>query len=324
MFTEKNNENNILNKINVENSNVAFVYSKENKKTSEYIKNLFFKKYFVGTPVRMIEDNITINYGGEIFDTKNNYILNSFDFRSIEFSNDPVEILFGGCSNTFGAGVPENGTWTSILAKEKVYVNLGTCGASIELIINNLSTYLDNYPKPKNIICLFPDLLRTIFISDPAFHVSDNKNNYILNNLDVMYSGLSSIDESGNLIPNDKFVKNPFEIRKGISPHVAIHNSIKSIYHFEKRCESEGINFVWSLWHNWSKQIINNLFEYEDFYLNKKNYIDFAMEDFNVNCNDTHNSKLFNSIAWHNGTDEDNHPGIHWQTHVAELFKEKI
>ena len=207
-------------------------------------------------------------------------------------------------------------------------INLGSPGISAETILMNTLKYINLFGKPKNIISLFPDPYRLCFIHDKNFHVSKylplDKTVYPtdkeLNNLK-----LGSHEDS--IIIKQKYLKLPFELNDFISPHFAIYKTIQSIYILQEFCKQNNINFVWSTWnHNFSK-LLNYSFESDkDFMLDKNNYIHFGqgsiLED--KTCNDDHGSEFKNHQCWNQGSDISIHPGIHYQIHVYELFKDRI
>jgi hypothetical protein len=111
------------------------------------------------TPIQ-IEDSIKNNL---------NYQLNSNGYRCDYFqkTHDGLHLLFTGCSNTFGEGVVQDKTWTSLLHKEisknqKVsgYYNLAICGSTIFEIIKNCYRYIRRYGAPDYIFMLLPEIER--------------------------------------------------------------------------------------------------------------------------------------------------------------------
>lgn len=105
------------------------------------------------------------------------YELNSHGFRCDEFDaitarTDNVNIVFLGCSNTFGLGTPEDETWTQYVAsyiqdktnREVNIINLGISGGSLD-------HYLELMPSlslfnPDYILSLSPQRYRMILTND--------------------------------------------------------------------------------------------------------------------------------------------------------------
>jgi hypothetical protein len=264
-------------------------------------------------------------------DQINDYYLNSNWFRTKEFdSNKKIDILTAGCSNTFGAGVPEKGTWSSLLADNKYnYINLGENGSGVEKIVHNILKYINLYGNPKNIVCLFPDPYRLMFTNDPDFHIFENLKN---ENVYFLSGHLNTVDRSkDDFIKPKKIIQNPFLIESNISPHHTINDYLKNIYILQTVCEKANINFIWSTWNDFINEILEILFKMENFFLNKNNYI-FQNKKNSIIlysgrrwfCDFDHNHILENDLCWDEGVDMNKHPGIHWHHHVSELFKEHL
>lgn len=89
------------------------------------------------------------------------YKINRYGFRCDNFSNDPG-IIFLGCSNTYGTGLPLSAVWPSIVAE---YFNLKSWNLGTPALSSTAGTfYLLNWykdiPNPKAIVLLDPPLGR--------------------------------------------------------------------------------------------------------------------------------------------------------------------
>lgn len=182
------------------------------------------------------------------FDKTNLYKLNSLGYRSPEFDGS-ADILYAGCSNTFGMGVPEDAIWGSVLAKKlgSSYVNLSKQGASTEWIVKNIFSYINTYGHPKEIYCLFPDLFRVLLPTDKRiltsqaagpFKDGDNPNTIIEAQL---YGGGVS-----GLIP--EYSRLPHDVRDVLPVNFSIYLYAQSILMLSTYCKSHGIKFIWSTW----------------------------------------------------------------------------
>ena len=89
------------------------------------------------------------------------YSINKEGFRSNEFK-DNTDIMFLGCSNTFGVGLPENNTWPYLLSEKlkNSFVNLGVPGGSLKTVFRMLHGWADKL-NPKIVIILSPPEART-------------------------------------------------------------------------------------------------------------------------------------------------------------------
>jgi hypothetical protein len=118
------------------------------------------------------------NVKSAIGDTEFSYELSSFGFRCDEFDK-PVDlsVMFLGCSNTFGLGLPLEKVWANVICnriKDKTgvrvpYWNIAKNGSSIDLQFLLLEKYVDKL-KPKFIFFLIPGIYRRTFYYDNWFY----------------------------------------------------------------------------------------------------------------------------------------------------------
>jgi hypothetical protein len=334
--------------------NILNVY--KNYEISNYILNNFTDKNTLSI-FKPNDQNLYkpkgIYFPGNIIDQDNEYKINELGFRGNLKNN--AEILAVGCSYTFGVGVPEDGTWPNLLGSEinKDILNLGIPGATIKQISELIIKYVSKYDKPKTIFAFFPPIFRTSLIEDVEFYSSTKNINpkkqkqidrqssfqskifYNINRKEIFfekedYSPFSKSKEKGV-----RYMENVF------SPHQLISDSIDSISIIEDFCYSHGIELYWSMWDNPSSMLMDVLVTIPNFKLKK--YIKFADDKFsnyqtknnifpNNFCSLSHNSNLVNHSSWNVGSDitysygkpikdVPSHPGIHFQHHVADLFK---
>jgi hypothetical protein len=96
------------------------------------------------------------------------YKLNNHGHRCEEFKpldKNKKNILFAGCSATFGEALPEEYTWDNHLYKtlNSVYPNIGSFnslgypGQGADHIVDNIIKYCNTFGNPKIIYVLFPD-----------------------------------------------------------------------------------------------------------------------------------------------------------------------
>jgi hypothetical protein len=148
------------------------------------------------------------------------YSINSHGFRGPEFKTG-LEILFAGCSHTFGSGLPVEATWPYMVAAEAKTENYGVMakpGFSIQRIVSDIYSFTKEYGNPKVILCNFPDLYRHTFITPRP------------------YEALTIISK---------------EHSKGISPipdHYSVFLNISAISSLETFCKNAGIKLIWTFW----------------------------------------------------------------------------
>lgn len=103
--------------------------------------------------------------------SKISYKLNNVGQRSEDFNklnNDKTNILFAGCSVTFGHYLPENYTWPHHVYNnlKSLDIDLGPLnivsfpGASGPKIVYNIFKYFNNYGIPDYLLILMPDMFR--------------------------------------------------------------------------------------------------------------------------------------------------------------------
>ena len=97
------------------------------------------------------------------------YGLNGDGHRSDEFEpldNNKTNILFAGCSSTFGEGIPEDTRWTNRVHSSFDNVGplqvLGYPGGGADRIVSNILKYCSKYGKPDYIFVMFADFSRHI------------------------------------------------------------------------------------------------------------------------------------------------------------------
>lgn len=184
-------------------------------------------------------------------DNVNSYIFNSLGYRSPEFGT--AKILYAGCSNTFGTGVPEETIWGTVLANKLnlPYANLSKQGASAQWIVKNIFAYFDEYGHPDVLCCLFPDPYRMSIASNedlltdsthPAIRKEDLKRHSI--------SSVFEVHLGMNLSPkkSPEYSKKPHKMTDVIPADAAVYASIQSVLMLDQYCRAAGIRFVWSTW----------------------------------------------------------------------------
>jgi hypothetical protein len=89
-------------------------------------------------------------------DRKISYTFNSEGFRSDRFTNNPT-VMFLGCSNTIGIGLPVEAIWPTLVAKQlnMSCANLGQGGGSADTAFRLCLGWIDKI-KPKLVIFLQP------------------------------------------------------------------------------------------------------------------------------------------------------------------------
>jgi hypothetical protein len=340
-------------------SNKNILESYENYQESEYILNNFLDNSPFGLYGSHTKNIFEYKESKDSFDIRvvdkdNQYFINDLGFRG-KIKINP-EIIGLGCSYTFGVGIPENGTWTSILGDQigVDILNLGVPGNTIKKTCELAIRYMSKFEKPKTVFALFPGFFRNMLIEDTNFYKSsrnmhETKQNKINNQ--SSFQAKMYYDRSQNIVffektDDYKFLKSKDKnikyMENALSPHQLISDSIDSISTLQDFCYSHSIKFYWSTWDIPTTMLMDTLLKIPNFKL--KNYIKFSDDSFNnyegVNgkfpdnlCISDHDSKLIGHPSWDCGSDIcvdannnvldswPSHPGIHFQYHIAELFK---
>jgi hypothetical protein len=183
------------------------------------------------------------------------YILNSDGFRSDEFEKN-ADILFSGCSFTFGAGIPLEYLWSKIVADRFgwKHQNLGVPGSSTMTVVSNLFEYFRIYGNPKILVCLFPDPYRVFRIKNYNYGFSDfdperkqllsQGDSYLFNEKNYF----ENVQRFNKNMDGPKIIKLPTEIENIIQPDTSYYLSMMSINILEQYCLSNDIKFIWSSW----------------------------------------------------------------------------
>lgn len=256
------------------------------------------------------------------------YMTNNLNFRDLVdiIPGDPADILALGCSHTYGLGVPQEYTWSSMLEKKSNMrvANLGICGASAQQIINFAMYYINNIGKPKQIFAVFPNTQRHYNVIDGIFF----KNKRIQKEKAFLTTSFIETMNwySGEIYKKEKIVKLPTYPEIVIPPQEPIKIFIESIYTMQTISSLAGIDFYWGTWDDlFVKYLKDSFFNDERFCLNKNIFIDLDNEKTVNDCKKCDSSLMEEKHlnVWDLGSDK-RHFGIHWHKHVAEHFMNKI
>lgn len=217
-------------------------------------------------------------FSGEIqrdHDQFNEYNANNYLYRGPDFKPG-VDILAVGCSFTYGLGVPENGTWPSILAKELglTYANLSMTGTSMEWISDAIYRYIETFGPPKKaIVILAPDIFRF----DAIYNTSDLIPESV-SRKDFIPKYLSEDGTMGKVtlleMPGDfpKVSKRPYILEYTRLPEENAARSIRELRNLERYCKTAGINLIWGSWSDKTTELIKRLDEESSF----DNYVELG------------------------------------------------
>lgn len=222
--------------------------------------------------------------------------LNSNNFRSKEFTGED-ELMFLGCSNTFGFELELEHTWSKIVADKlgKSFVNLATGGDSAFGQVSKAFLYFKQYGNPKIIFASFP----MVRLEVPLIKGVWEHKNYDPDGIAKLWINKEDFK---------KIVKLPYNPVEVIPSEFAMFLSHSAILMLDQYCKSNNIIFVWNAW---DSLYINNSV------LNKinQNFDNYCLSYDPEHCN------VHNEMKIHDTFDvaRDNlHWGIHKNIHLAE------
>jgi hypothetical protein len=198
-------------------------------------------------------------------ETKNPYEPNSMGYRSEEFTENR-DIVFSGCSQTWGEGVMLDGIWGNILSKSlnKKSYNIGLSARSPQFIVKNTIAFCKKYGNPKAIFCLFPDFTRIQMISDSAFMVGKFTPPGIVGSHEypVLPNRISPIKDT-------KYSKAPHLAEDMIPSEFIFSINLDYIHMLELYCKLNNIKLFWGTWDKWQDEYLHKNIDSMDF----KNYV---------------------------------------------------
>jgi hypothetical protein len=264
------------------------------------------EKHFVDQDGYLITNTITEVVRNNELDF--NYRINSNGFRSQHFKDlktEDINILYGGCSWTFGEGLPEEYTWTQLLTqklenhfsdKNVESFNTSYPGASIHLIIRNIFAFIEKHGNPNYIFMCLPDVARGILYSAK------------LNEFMKMYPANQFFDQ--------RIPKEHLEYSKN---YVAENNwilAIDLIRSLELYCKTNGISLVWNTW--WAPDV--NFIQELDF--KNYNHLNIIENQFwqRLEEQETNPFKFDNidNLPYWKIARDGSHPGTCWTTTQSE------
>lgn len=294
-------------------TNQSKFYNRSNDEINRLFLNKLSKYHKTISQEKIWTNQDTYSYATELY--KNN----SLEYRSPEFFNCP-EVIFSGCSVTYGIGLEEKHIWPTIFTNKsnKDYVNLGRSGQSAPSVIDNLYSYFKEYGHPKNIYCLFPNFNRITLPVNPTIHTNNTNSSakrpapsYYIDDVIIDHFDISDLPQ---------YSKAPHVLEHILSIDITYWLSLRSIFAFEQYCSMAGINFVWSTWDNDLNNAIEKIKNENPGYYESFTNIQY---DISLSCHSK--EKENNAFLWeiagdrHNGIDYA-HPGVHFHIHIAESF----
>lgn len=189
------------------------------------------------------------------YDQQIEYRLNNKLFRSQHFKQldeSRINILYAGCSYTYGDGLPEELIWSGMLTsklkdfyknKNIEAFNVASSGIAIDGIISNVYKFIHLYGKPNYLFMLLPDLGRkTYFVK--------KQKKYLPVHLAVDVFNVT--DETAKHV-------------KTFTTEDSMFYNFSLIHQLEIFCKMADIKLVWSFWahedkNEYATQSFDNIF----------------------------------------------------------------
>lgn len=229
-----------------------------------------------------------------------NYKLNNFGHRSDDFNTlsfDKVNILFAGCSTTFGEGLKQKHRWTDRLYERlsHIHKNIGPLnvlsypGFGVNVIIPNIFKYIEKFGKPDIIFFLAPDYFRDI-----------------------------DFDNSGKTLPNIKIDYETDEIEDGSNAETMFILYVDYIRVLEIFCKLNNIKLFFSTWDSRSHYLLQ---------LSQLNTYQPVVNDSQIELKKTKYLRYYDSLdvndrAYAYDARDGDHPGILTHEYFSNCFLE--
>jgi hypothetical protein len=186
------------------------------------------------------------------------YRFNSTGHRCDEFKHHDNDILFAGCSETFGWTLPEEFTWSKLIydklkLKENSYFNIAVPSHSTELIVSNIFKFFNLYGNVKKIFVLFPNIERAVLVEGKK--------------LDIRHYSPH----------NKKFAdsQETYFLKNNVAAQML--SCVNSIKFLEQYCKEAKIDLMWGSWDTAANNFYKNInFKYFiDLELNSDYYYNY-------------------------------------------------
>jgi hypothetical protein len=299
---------------------VSMISSSEHHEDYSEGSNFYIENYLNNSLGQKNKNTSALGHkrkNGSIVDRSTEYSTNNFGYRD-ENWEEVANILAAGCSNTYGLGIPINGTWPKfleVLTNQKVH-NISKPGMSIQELVFQIFAYFKTFGNPNTLICLFPDPFRMqLPVKKNLITVGNQTINNPISDVHLQNKTNTKISD------RKKYLKIPYDYRDILPMETPLFFSIKLIHMLEQYCNSNDINFVWSSWDINFRNVLNKTeTEFSNFY---------DSNDFNMgtllekNCHSSYRDmflQYFDIGQDIEDGEEYAHSGVHRQIHIAESF----
>lgn len=206
----------------------------------------------------------------KLFDTDPSrvYENNAQQFRNLT-NLSKTDVVYAGCSVTYGVGVSIENIWGNVLSKKLNLssTNLSKPGSSTEQIVKNVFKYFSNFGHPEYVFCLFPNYGRYFFPVDGTFYKTkkDKEPTSELGTGDRRTSFFQTVhlDNDYHKTP-PTYIKLPYDYTKVLSPDIYLREACTNIRFLEQYCKAVGIKLLWTTWDNRFEEVLDFAQEHEN------------------------------------------------------------
>jgi len=277
----------------------------------------------MGVPVDIFNGNVPLELLASLFGKSS---VNPITAPDLVDTTTPVGLVTGGCSFTYGDGIPRSMVWSEILARELDvdHVSFAERGWSTECAVTAVLTYLKSHAKPKYVAMMLPDLRR---MHVPVNKILHRNGSIELAKNDSYFEFVPVFVSSPWFEERPTYFKAPLDLRQVLSPEMAIYQSAKAIKTLVDYCMDHKILLVWSTWDSDTNSFYTSSMQLLEIDLG--NFLTTSFYDKNYEgiglpstCHPEEASTYGENF--YIGVDENQHSGVHQHIHWAQDFYVKI
>ena len=262
-------------------------------------------------------------------DYKNDYSYsNSLGFRGPEPTAN-TELLAFGCSQTYGVGVPESGTWVSLLANRLgyTYANYAWSGWGTQAFVDALRFHIERYGTPKAVCILMPDFGRIETVDDGKNIIVEGREKSTTRG-----AGPASIRSLPFDRPLVQYSKSPHQLEDILIPEYYIYRFNNELLSLIDICKYNNIDFYWTSWDVYVLNFYKTMSEHQtlDLLTDQFIYMDTELANGNYYHNEDKYSGCHQYLLepykeyFYCGSDKDSHNGVHVNAHIADSFYDRL
>lgn len=264
--------------------------------------------------------------------------LNGFDlnWETAYKPNKDVEhpkLLIGGCSFTFGEGVPYEMSWGHQLAKtlklEDNYLNISGVGWGIHEFAKRMLNYMYHHGNPEYVVFLAPELFRGTFFVDGKNTLSRLSGTDSEHHLEYDLKPLTLSGRERLTWSSVKYSKKPHILEDVLSFELVLQQSLEWLSRLLMYCYQSNIKVAWGTWDAEAKEFFNYIKSLNEFPLDFSSYTPLPtyagpeslltepLDDCHKDLEEEHKGYFTHGF-------DKKHSGVHYHAHWAEELYSKL